>query len=50
MVEARMTKAIMNENSKIGFGNLRIGKGVDRLVYISDSDMEEGDRYQFYRT
>jgi len=44
MVEARMVKAVTNENSEIGFGSLRIFKGVDRLIYISDTDMEEGDR------
>jgi len=42
MVEGRMTKAVANENSKTGFGSLRIVKGVDRLIYISDTDMEEG--------
>jgi len=34
MVEARMTKAVANENSKTCFGSLRIVKGVDRLIYI----------------
>jgi predicted class III extradiol MEMO1 family dioxygenase len=44
MVEARMTKAVTNENSETGFGSLRIVKGVDRQIYISDTDMEEGHR------
>jgi len=44
MVEGRMTKAVVNENSKTGFDSLRIVKGVDRLIYISDTDMEEGHR------
>jgi len=44
MVEARMTKAVTNENSETSFGSLRIVKGVDRLIYISDTDMEEEHR------
>jgi len=39
-----MTKAVTYENSKTGFGSLRIVKGVDRLIYISDSDMQKGQR------
>jgi len=31
----------MYVNSKTGFGSLRIVKGVDRLIYISDIDIEE---------
>jgi hypothetical protein len=37
-----MTKAVTYENSETHFGSLRIVKGVDSLVYISDTDMEEG--------
>jgi len=33
----------MYENSEIGFGSLRIVKSVDHLIYISDTDMEEGN-------
>jgi hypothetical protein len=44
MVEARMTKAVTNENSEIRFGSLRIVNGMDCLIYISDTDMEEGHR------
>jgi hypothetical protein len=43
-----MTKAATYENTETGFDSLRIVKGVDRLIYISDTDMEEGHRYQFY--
>jgi len=39
-----MTKAVTYENSTAGFGSLRIVKGVDHLIYISDTDMEEGHR------
>jgi len=39
-----MTKAVTYENSEIDFGSLRIVKGVDHLIYISDTDMEEGHR------
>jgi hypothetical protein len=28
-----------------GFGSLRIVKGADRLIYISNTNMEEGHRY-----
>jgi hypothetical protein len=45
MVEARMTKAVTNENSESGLGSLRIVKGMDRLIYINHTDMEEGHRY-----
>jgi len=31
-------------NSETGFGSFRIVQGVDRLIYISDADMEEGHR------
>jgi hypothetical protein len=39
-----MTKAVTYENSEIGFGSFRIVKGVDRLIYLSDTNMEEGHR------
>jgi hypothetical protein len=42
MVEARMTKAVTYENSETGFGSLKIVKGVDRLIYVSDTVMEKG--------
>jgi len=42
MVEGKNDKAVTNENSETGFGSLRIVKGVDRLIYISDTDIEEG--------
>jgi hypothetical protein len=41
-VEITMTKAVTNENSETGFGSLRIVKGGECLIYISDTDMEEG--------
>jgi len=37
-----MTKAVTYENSETGFGSLTIVKGVDCLIYISDTDMQEG--------
>jgi hypothetical protein len=39
-----MTKAVTYENSETGLGSLRVVKGVDRLIYISDTNMEEGHR------
>jgi len=42
MVESKDDKAVTYVHSKTGFGSLRIVKGVDRLIYISDTDMEEG--------
>jgi len=42
MVEAKDENAVTYENSKAGFASLRIVKGVDCLIYISDTDMEEG--------
>jgi len=44
-----MTKAVKYENSETGFGSLRIVKGVDRLIYINNTDTEEGHRFQFYQ-
>jgi len=44
MVKERMTKAVMNENPETGFGSPRIVKGVDRLIYISNTDMGKGHR------
>jgi len=42
MVEALDEEAVTYENSETGFGSLRIVKGVDHLIYISDTDWEEG--------
>jgi hypothetical protein len=44
MVEARMKEAVTNENFETGFGSLRIVKDVDRLIYICNTNMEEGHR------
>ena len=44
MVEGKNDKAVMYVNSETGFGSLRIVKGVDRLIYITNTDMEEGYR------
>jgi len=41
-VSGKDDKAVTYENSETGFGTLRIVKGVDGLIYISDTDMEEG--------
>ena len=45
MVEGKDDEAVMYVNSEAGFGSLRIVKGVDRLIYISDTHMEEEHRY-----
>jgi len=45
MVEEKDDKAVMYVNSETGFGSLRIVKGLEHLMYISDSDMVEGHRY-----
>jgi len=42
MVEATDDKPDTYENSETGFGSLTIVMGVDRLIYISNTDMEEG--------
>jgi len=44
MVEAKDDEAVMYVNSEAGFRSLRIANGVDRLIYISNTDMEEGHR------
>jgi len=41
MVEDKDEEAVMYVNSKTGFGSLWIVKGVDHLIYISETDMEE---------
>jgi hypothetical protein len=42
MVESKDDKAVTCENSETGFGSHRIVKGVDRLIYIDNPDLEEG--------
>jgi len=44
MVEGKDDKAVTYVNTETGFGSLRIVKGVDRLIYISNTNMEEGHR------
>jgi len=44
MVEAKEDKTVTYVNSETGFGSLRIVKGVDCLIYSSDTNMEEGYR------
>jgi hypothetical protein len=45
MVDDKNDKAAMYVNSETGFGSLRIVKGVDHWIYISDTtNMEEGYR------
>jgi len=44
MVECKDDKGSTYENSETDLGSLRIIKGLDRLIYIRDTDMEEGDR------
>jgi len=43
MVVGKDDKTVTYVNSHTGFGSLRIVKGVDREIYISDTDMEEGN-------
>jgi len=42
MVEGKDDKTLTYVNSEIGCGSNRLVKGVDRLIYISDTDLEEG--------
>jgi len=44
MVEGKDDKAVVYVYSETGFGSLRIVQGVDRLIYISNTDREEGNR------
>ena len=44
MVKIKDDKAVTYVNSETGLGRLRIVKDVDRLIYICDTDMEEGHR------
>jgi hypothetical protein len=42
MADAKDDEAVTYVNSEIDFGSLRVVKGVDRLIYFGDTDMEEG--------
>jgi len=44
MVEGKDDKAVAYVNSGTGFRSLRIVQGVHRLIYISNTDREEGNR------
>ena len=44
MVEGKDDEAVTYVNSETGSDSLRIVKGVNRLKYISNTDMEEGHR------
>jgi len=44
MVEGKDDTAVMYVNSETGSASLRIVKGVDRQIYNSNTDMEEGHR------
>jgi len=44
MVEGKDDEEVTYVNSKTGFDSRRIVKGVDHLIYISDTNMEEGHR------
>jgi len=41
MVQGKNDEVLTYENSITGFGSLRIIKSADRLIYISDTNMEE---------
>jgi len=42
MVEVKDEDAVTYVNSETGFGSFRIIKGVDCLIYISNTDIDEG--------
>jgi hypothetical protein len=42
MIEGRDDEAVMYVNFKTDFNGFRIVKDVDLLLYISDTDIEEG--------
>jgi len=44
MVAGKNDKAVTYVDSETGFDSLSIVKGVDRLMHISDTDLEEGHR------
>jgi len=44
MVEGKNYKAVINENSEMGYNSPSIVKGVDDLIYIGNTDQEEADR------
>jgi len=44
MTEGKDAETIPYVNSGTCFGNVRIDKGVDRLIYICDTNMEDGHR------
>jgi hypothetical protein len=50
MVEGKDDEAVIYVNSERGFGSLRIVKGVDCLIYISDTNMEQGHREPTIKT
>jgi len=43
-VERKDDEAVTYVNSETGVHSLRIVKGVNRLIYISDTDLEEEHR------
>jgi len=45
MVEGKNDEAVTYANTKPGFGSLTIAKGEDHLVYIRDTDVDEGQGY-----
>jgi hypothetical protein len=44
MVEGKDDEAVMYMNCKTGSDSLSMIKGVDRMIDISDTNMEEGHR------
>jgi hypothetical protein len=42
MVESKDAEAVTFVDSELGFGYLGIVEGVDCLIYISNTNMEEG--------
>jgi hypothetical protein len=44
IVQGKDEEAVTYENCESGFGSFRTVKGVDCLIYISNTDMKEGHR------
>jgi hypothetical protein len=44
LVHCMDDEAVTSVNSETGFGSLRMVKGADRLIYISNHEMAEGHR------
>jgi len=50
MVEAKDDEAVTYVISESGFGSLLIVKGVDHVIYINDTNMEEEHQKNYFLT